>query len=108
MACSGGCGGKKKASAGPAGYNPTAQPRLRTNDRGMYLLAGDEYLCEPYHGAYPGSTVFVVGLGTDDERLFTVGNRVPAYNYAVSVKQPLLHVSVSQLCHDSVVALLNA
>lgn len=104
MAC-GSCGGKKVGVARRAPADDIPEPM--TNDRGMFPLVGDEYTCEPYHGAYSGTTMFLVGYGTEGERLFSRTLRAAAIKYARENDLSWAHVSVTSLCHDRVVSLLG-
>lgn len=89
-------------------FHPELEPDVPSNDRGMYLLAGDSYDCEPYHGAYQASWLFLACGGTDDAAIFlpTVYNM--AYDYAKEHEGALQRVSVMELCHDRIFTLFGA
>lgn len=74
----------------------------------MYLLAGDDYACDPYHGMYQGSNLFLACAGTDKAALFLTTVYNLAYEYAAANEGALQRVSVLSLCHDRVVAMFGA
>lgn len=79
------------------------------NERSMINLSGDELMCEPYHGQFTGTRVFIAGQGTEHEKTFLKQNKFDAIRYAKEHKVKLTRqVSVISLCHDRVVAMLGA
>lgn len=105
MAC-GSCGGNKIGAARRAPADDIPTPA--TNDRGMYPLIGDTYGCEAYHGPYTGTSLFLVGYGTEQEKLFFRTQKAAATSYARTNSLSWAHVSVTSLCHERVVGLLGA
>lgn len=103
----GACGGKKVGAArrAPAPVFEAAAPP--SNDRGMYPFIGEAYDCEAYHGAYLGTTLFLVGYGTPQERLYLRTRRAEAERFARDNNLSWDHISVRSLCHDRVVELLG-
>ena len=79
------------------------------NSRNMVLLSSDSVDCAPYTGAFQGTSVHLVGQGTEYERIFLrrMHKEAVAYATANGVKVGRL-VSVRSLCHDTVVATLGA
>lgn len=74
----------------------------------MFPLAQASGCTEPYHGAFTGASVFVVGIGTDKEKLFVRGQRKEALRYALDEAATVDHVHVTSLCHEPVRELLGA
>jgi hypothetical protein len=73
----------------------------------MFPLAAAPDCTEPYHGAFVGASLLVVGRGTDNERIFVRGQRTDALRYAKARKTTLDHVQARALCHDAVLAVLG-
>jgi hypothetical protein len=91
---------------------------VRTDDYGLVRLSMDGVTtldssnrhCEPYHGVFDGTYLYVVGLGTEHEKLFLRSGRRAAIDYAkehgdLEISNLLLARS---FCHDTVVAVLGA
>jgi hypothetical protein len=106
MACAGGCGGHNKLDRT---LNTKLYEDLTLDSRSMLTLNGDDQLCEPYHGQFTGTYVYVVGYGTEHERMFLRSLSKQAEQYAATngVKVGRL-ISVRSLCHDRVVAAIGA
>jgi len=102
----GSCGGMKVGAARRAAAELIPEPQ--TNDRGMYPFIGEPYDCEAYHGAYRATTVFLVGYGTEHEKLFARTLKKDAEKYAAKHNLSAAHINVSSLCHDRVIEMLGA
>lgn len=89
-------------------FHPELEPDAATNDRGMYLLAGDSYDCEAYHGVYTANWFFLACGGTEDAAIFlpTVYNL--ALEYAKEHEGALQRASAQEFCHDRVFAIFGA
>lgn len=110
MACSGGCGGKKRiGNVGARIFDPTREPMPKRTDKNMYWLAGDDPETESqYHGAFQGSTVLLVGYQTEHERLYRYSQRAEAMQFAAEHKVGMWRVSSVVFTHARMVALLGA
>lgn len=87
-------------------HNPWYQPK--PNERNMFPLEGeDAATIEPYHGNFRGSTVYVVGYGTEHEEVFTRGSRHEAFRIAVQKETTLSHLSATMFSHESMIAALG-
>lgn len=104
MAGCGACGGGGQQSFG---YDPTGQAWVDVNEYGMRPLGTDAPNCEPYHGAFQGTSVFYVGADTDKAKLFLRGQREAAWNYAVENELTFQHVNCTEFCHDRIVELFG-
>lgn len=107
MACSA-CGGVPAVQWAGNLFHPELEPDAETNDRGMFLLKGDAYECEPYSGMYPGTTVFLACGGTPDAEVFLVTSLNQALDYAAQHEGGVQRISVLALCHDKVVSIFGA
>ncbi|MCD6056471.1 MAG: hypothetical protein K0Q89_1 [Thermomicrobiales bacterium] len=85
-----------------------------SNSAGLYDLARSPGCKEPYHGSFPTAVIYVVALGTEDEQLFTRGQRNDATRRARTGRASdgsrltLDSIAASNLCHDAVVELLGS
>jgi hypothetical protein len=87
--------------------------RLVADEHGLIPLARFGSCADAYHGQFSGASVFVIGRGTDQERLFRKAQQDDATRYAIDngPGQDALtidHVHATTLCHDAVVELLGA
>jgi hypothetical protein len=89
-------------------FHPELEPDVPSNDRGMYLLAGDSYECEAYHGAYQASWLFLAAAGTDHAALFLPTSYMAAVDHAKQYEGAVQKVSVLEICHDRVFAIFGA
>jgi hypothetical protein len=99
-----GCGG----GGTPSGFDPAGQPWIDVNAFGVRPMGDDAENCEPYHGAFPGTSVFLVGHGTEHERVFIREQRNEAWTYATENELTFQHINATELCHDRIVALFGA
>ena len=81
MAC-GSCGGRKSKARMVAAYSPESIPDPLAGPDGVYRFTDDAGDCERYHGIFTGTTVFVLGLGTEHERIFLRTTKAAAERYA--------------------------
>jgi hypothetical protein len=107
MAC-GTCGGTPAVQWQGNEFHPELEPDAQTNDRGMFLLAGDTYDCEPYSGMYPGTTLFLACGGTNDAQVFLITALNAALDYAAQHECGVQRISVLSLCHDKAVGIFGA
>jgi hypothetical protein len=80
----------------------------RPEDNGVYLLQEDLECRTPYSGAFRGATVFIVGYGTEFERVYRRAERKAAIQDARENKRTIDQVPARALCHTIMVALLGA
>lgn len=104
MAC-GKCGGRRDTSI--LGAHLPSGNYVR-DENGLFPLAQAPDCTEKYHGQFQGASVFVVGMGTEKEKLFVRGQKVEAMKYAKAQETSLDHVHVTSLCHEPVLGLLGA
>ena len=78
------------------------------DENGLVALSSAAECTEPYHGQFTGASVFIVGRGTEHERLFVRGHKMDAMRWAKQHSVTLDHVHVTNLCHEPVLALLGA
>lgn len=107
----GGCGGRN--SLGARGGAVVQSTRLVADEYGLLPLAQYPNASEPYHGQFTGASVFVVGRGTEKERLFRKVQADDATRYAMaegSTGETLTidHLHSTSLCHEAMVSLLGA
>jgi hypothetical protein len=116
-----GCGCGKRQDSALAGTT-LRQSATVPNSKGLYDLASHPDCDVPYHGAFPAAQIYVVGFGTEAERLYVRGQRNEATRAARTGKDPatgepltatggrltLDPVLASNLCHDAVVELLGS
>jgi hypothetical protein len=81
---------------------------MATDENNMFTLATAPECTEPYHGQFQGATVYVLGLGTENERLFRKGDWTEATKAARVQGLTLDHVLAINLCHDKVIELFQA
>jgi hypothetical protein len=74
----------------------------------LYQLASHPDCTTPYTGAFRSASIYVVGLGTDQERLFVRAEAQDAVAYARATGQPIAHLPAAQFCQDAMVAFLGA
>ena len=105
MACTG-CGGaaaRARANADVVpGYTATVGPN------GVYQLGSYLGCTEPYSGTRQRDDVFVVGLGTEGERLYTIAERDTMLAYSKSARLRLTRLTAHTLCHDAMVELFGS
>lgn len=103
-----GCGCSQARDNTFAGRRLKAERELRLNADGLYdLAAAPEGCVDGYHGFFPTATVYVVGRGTEHERIFRKGDWDEAHRHATQHDLPLIHVMAKNLCHDAVAPVLE-
>lgn len=116
-----GCGCGKRQDSALAGTT-LRQSATIPNSKGLYDLATHPGCEEPYHGAFPTAQIYVVGFGTEAERLYVRGQRNLATRAARTGKDPVTNESLtpeggrltldsvlaSNLCHEAALALLGS
>lgn len=75
---------------------------------GMTLLASAPDCSEPYDGVFRQATVFVVGYGTEREKLFKRGDRTAALSLAKAEKLTFDQLPARSLCHETMLELLGS
>lgn len=100
------CGGRKAENQPLVALVPGYTAAVGPN--GVYELAS--YLdCEdPYNGAHQRDDVFVIGLGTAGERLFTIHQRDDMLAYVKTSGLKLTRLTSHTLCHDAMVELFGS
>lgn len=99
------CGCKDRAS-----LTPDSTALVRTyprpeEDTNTITLQSSDGCTEPYSGPFRKTTVFLVGIGTTNERLFTRSERNDAIAAARKDKLTFDQVIAGQLCADVVESL---
>jgi hypothetical protein len=107
MAC-GSCGGQPAALVSNAGYDPAGMAWIDVNEYGVRPIGDDAASCAPYSGMFQGTTVFLVGYGTDLVKIFLRDARAEAWEYAKANELSFQHINVTELCHERVLAMLGA
>lgn len=104
MGCN--CGGRPTTGSAMALRNSSPRP----NERGMYDLASAPGCAERYDGLLANASIYVIGRGTEHEKLFVKRDRIEALRYARTVKPNLTvdHLLATDLCREPVLALLGA
>lgn len=74
---------------------------------GTYFLATFSECEGGHHGAFEGRSIYVVGRGTDKERLFASESLAAAADYSnqLEPRMPIEKLSSTTLCSEAVVAL---
>lgn len=104
-----GCGCNQKASdLTPDTTNLVRAFPRADNEFGVLTTSGDPYCEEPYTGIYQQATVFVLGFGTEDEKLFRRGDRREAVAYATEKNVTFDQVQARSLCDSVARELLGA
>lgn len=87
-----------------------AAPQL--NAYGLLPLRGFEDCATPYTGNHKAASVYVVGYGTEHERLFRRTDRNAALEYQSTAspdgKLNLFQAPVTQLCADAALAVFGS
>lgn len=96
MAC--GCGGaaKRREMLRSSHYAPTRD--------GGYRLASYPDCTTLHLGAYQGNSIYVVGRGTEFERLFRRHDLASATEYALETKQQIENLPTTSLCDEAVLS----
>lgn len=68
---------------------------------GVYEMASSPGCFQPYEGDYRTQSVFVVGLGTEQETIFLRANRTEAIEYSKENRLELHHLPAHNLCHQA-------
>ncbi|MBT8241665.1 MAG: hypothetical protein KJN63_10600 [Acidimicrobiia bacterium] len=85
----------------------TAQQLPSAGKNGVYELAAYPDCFRPYSGKRRAESLFVVGLGTDKERLFARRDNKAAIAYAKETKERLIQLHVTQVCYEAVAVLFG-
>lgn len=106
------CGCSKRQDSALAGTT-LRQSLTFPNSKGLYELATYPGCDEPYHGTFPTAYIYVVGFGTEGEKLYTRGDRNAATRAArtghdTGRRTTIDTVQATELCHHAVVALLGS
>jgi len=101
------CGGTTIPASGYS-VDSNAHPWIDVNEYGVRPIGDEPASCQPYHGEFQGTTVFLVGYGTDEVKVFLRGARTEAWTYAQENDLSFQHINVVELCHDRVIGLLGA
>jgi hypothetical protein len=78
------------------------------NSAGMTVLAGWLDCTEPYSGTRQRDDIFVIGLGTEAERIFTTAQRDEALAYAKSERLRLTRLTAHTVCHDAMIEVFGS
>lgn len=105
MAC-GRCGGKRADSPADTGLVPGYTAKV--TDNGMYQLGAWLECSEPYSGDYQREDVFVIGMGTEAERVFKRTDNEAAVKWAKESRTRLTRVTAHTLCHEAMVELFGS
>ena len=101
MAC--GC---KKRPVGPAAKLSSVSPALYYDAENFLILAANPDDCEPYTGFARTASVFVVGYGTEHERVFHQGDSAAAQSWAQTYQTTIRKASGANLCKSVMEAVL--
>jgi hypothetical protein len=63
---------------------------------------------EPYSGTRQRDDVFVIGLGTDVERIFTIDQSKEAVAYTKQHGVKLARLTAHTLCHDAMIEVFGS
>jgi hypothetical protein len=77
-------------------------------DDGLVVLRADPDCTEPYSGRFRQATVFIVGYDTDDEQIFTRGQRTEALQLARTRNLTFDQVVARSCCHHLMESLLGS
>ena len=91
-----GCGCGQGYTNGLALLRSGYAPKAGTN--GVYELFAAPGCFEPYNGLSRRESVFVVGINTDDERIFPRSDSRDAKAYARETGARFHHLPANQLC----------
>lgn len=102
------CGCRNKSELTPDTMSlKRAYPRP-DNEFGVLPTQTDLTCTEPYTGIYQQATVFVIGYGDENEKLFRRGDRRAAVAYAKEQKLTFDQVQARSLCDGVARELLGA
>jgi hypothetical protein len=104
----GNCGGCGKGRDAAYYQGAIRSSKYTVDERNMIALTTAPECAEPYHGAFQGARIYVLGYGTPDERLFRKGDYLEATKLARTRNLTLDTVLAVNLCHDTMVELLQA
>ena len=105
MPCSG-CGGAPTAGTAAPDVMRSAQPT--PDEIGQYHLASETPGDSLYTGVFENESVYVVGLGTEREQLFTRKQREEAFSAARNERLTIDHVRACGLARGLMIDLFGA
>lgn len=102
------CGCKQIDATKLASAQGVRQGFVRPGTNGTYALHQAPGCTTPYDGDYRHDSVFVIGIGTDKERIFTRRQRTQALEYARDNDLRIDPLSAHALCSDVMVAFFGS
>lgn len=84
------------------------QGTARLGQNGVYELGTAPGCFTPYEGDYRHDSVFVIGLGTEGERIFGRRKRNEALEYARDNKLKIFPLPAHNLCSDVMLAFFGS
>lgn len=91
-------------------YTPKAatkyEPKRLAN--GVYELYYHQGVDRPYNGKHRADAVYVVAIGTEDEKIFRKADRGEAVRYAKSLDTTLSPFAVTQLAEPAMLAIFGS
>ena len=81
------------------GANAKVGYNAKPGRNGVYELASAPGCFQPYEGDHRNESLFVVGLGTEQETIFLRKQRTEALEFAQSNDLHLFHLPAHNLCH---------
>ena len=82
-------------------------PPLNYTDENVLILQSNPEDCEPYDGGFRSGTAYVVGYGTDKERVYHRGQKAAMIAYATDNQLQPQQISPSQVCDEVFRAVLD-
>ena len=102
------CGGCGKGRDQARYEGAIRASRYDVDANNMISLSTAPDCTEPYHGAFQGAKIYVLGRGTDQEQIYRKGDWQEATLQARTRNLTLDSVLAVNLCHDVVTELLKA
>lgn len=103
-----GCSCGKKREPRSEGTSALRMSTPSTNNYSLYETSTLPNCDTAYYGAYTTSSIYVVGLKTEGERIFKRAEVTDAVAYAKASKLMIAHLPARQFCHEAMVQFLGA
>lgn len=82
------------------------EPKRLAN--GVYELFHHQGCDRPYNGKHRADAVYVIAIGTEDERIFRKADRGEAVRYAKKLNTSISSFGVNQLCQDAMLPIFGS